>query len=746
MSKIIPDLDIVTQLQAEDQFIFWQNSSKKAKRVSRNNMLGSPGIIVKGKVIDPLYGDLGLSAATATNNAATALSTANGAQTSANGKNQIFYSTSSPTTTAVFTGSISGTTLTISSVSSGTVTIGKSITNSTATILEGTAITAFVSGTSGGAGTYTVNLSNSISSQTIYSGFNYDDLWFDTDGGYRMAKWNGASWTDYGLETQAIANLDVGKLTAGFIGSQVIAINGTDVYGNAIGAGGYIESTSFVLTWPGADYVNVKTYNGSALNLGKSVASDVVQVKVLQTDGSYKLFRALADQAKSAGQVGPPASGSNSYWTEITGVNIPKISIPITPTENLSVPNFGFRISSNGYGEFASGLFRGAVIANEGFFGNTKDAVRIDSNGVTIGDQGRVKTGSVGYNGTNFTGGSGFFLGNTQVETGSSAYQFFAGNPSGNYIRWDGASTLYINGNIVGGTTVGTSGGSVGLVMNTQYGIRRSIDSGTLTMTGGPGNGIYYGAQIDMVGSVFYLDSPGTGLTGDDGSGELVLSAGYRSGSSYDGPLDGAIVFRTLREENNSDSSNDGHGGAQRFRIELDGTVRVVYTGNATSGTDYGKVYYGTGAGTEAALNTNPGRFLVEGSTSTQNVEIKAGYITFATDTNLYRSSANTLKTDDDFIAASVTTTSARRTKRNIKTYKGGLDIVQKLKPVSFDRKIDGKSDVGFIAEDVDKVLSLIVAKNEKGQAEGLDYSKITVVLVNAIKELKKQIDDLKGK
>jgi len=43
MSKQIPDLDVATKLEAEDQFIFYQNSTQKTKRVSRNNMLNTPG-------------------------------------------------------------------------------------------------------------------------------------------------------------------------------------------------------------------------------------------------------------------------------------------------------------------------------------------------------------------------------------------------------------------------------------------------------------------------------------------------------------------------------------------------------------------------------------------------------------------------------------------------------------------------------------------------------------------------------
>lgn len=67
---------------------------------------------------------------------------------------------------AIVTGSISGTTLTVSAVTSGTLKIGQTIEGSGVT--DGTIITAFGSG-SGGAGTYTVSASQTVSSTTIYA-------------------------------------------------------------------------------------------------------------------------------------------------------------------------------------------------------------------------------------------------------------------------------------------------------------------------------------------------------------------------------------------------------------------------------------------------------------------------------------------------------------------------------------------------------------------------------------------------
>jgi hypothetical protein len=83
---------------------------------------------------------------------------------------------------AVVTGSISGTTLTVTAVTSGTLALGQTIQGSTVTAQ--TIITAFGTGT-GGAGTYTVNNSQTVTSRTLY-GLNWSVL-PTTDGAFTGA-------------------------------------------------------------------------------------------------------------------------------------------------------------------------------------------------------------------------------------------------------------------------------------------------------------------------------------------------------------------------------------------------------------------------------------------------------------------------------------------------------------------------------------------------------------------------------
>jgi len=86
-------------------------------------------------------------------------------------------------------------------------------------------------------------------------------------------------------------------------------------------------------------------------------------------------------------------------------------------------------------------------------------------------------------------------------------------------------------------------------------------------------------------------------------------------------------------------------------------------------------------------------------------------------------------------------TYSSRRWKTNIQTLNGALDKVEKLRGVSNDLKPSGKHEVGVIAEEVGAVVPEIVQweKNRK-DAAGVDYSRLTALLIEAVKEQQKQI------
>lgn len=74
---------------------------------------------------------------------------------------------------AVFTGSIAGTTLTVSAVSSGALAVGQTMIGGAFAIADGTRILAQLTGTPGGTGTYSLTVSQTVGSQ-VMDGFATD--------------------------------------------------------------------------------------------------------------------------------------------------------------------------------------------------------------------------------------------------------------------------------------------------------------------------------------------------------------------------------------------------------------------------------------------------------------------------------------------------------------------------------------------------------------------------------------------
>jgi hypothetical protein len=66
----------------------------------------------------------------------------------------------------------------------------------------------------------------------------------------------------------------------------------------------------------------------------------------------------------------------------------------------------------------------------------------------------------------------------------------------------------------------------------------------------------------------------------------------------------------------------------------------------------------------------------------------------------------------------------------------GALAKVQRLRGVSYELKASGKHEVGVIAEEVGEVVPEVVSWNVDGkQAEGVDYGRLTALLIEATKE-----------
>jgi len=136
-----------------------------------------------------------------------------------------------------------------------------------------------------------------------------------------------------------------------------------------------------------------------------------------------------------------------------------------------------------------------------------------------------------------------------------------------------------------------------------------------------------------------------------------------------------------------------------------------------------------------AGFDTSAAKFVIAGG---DNLSVPKFALTQST---------GTLEVTGDVIAYG--SPSDKRLKENIKSIDSALDKVMKLKGVTFDwiqkkdQILNIKEDIGFIAQDVQKVVPELVRENEDGMLS-MRHQGIAPILLEAIKELKAEIEELK--
>ena len=101
--------------------------------------------------------------------------------------------------------------------------------------------------------------------------------------------------------------------------------------------------------------------------------------------------------------------------------------------------------------------------------------------------------------------------------------------------------------------------------------------------------------------------------------------------------------------------------------------------------------------------------------------------------------------------SGNITAYSDQRLKTNIETIANPLELVNKLRGVTFDWIETGKHSYGLIAQEVEQVIPELVLETTNGNTEtdvsttvkSVDYSKLVSVLIEAVKEQQQQIDKL---
>jgi hypothetical protein len=103
-----------------------------------------------------------------------------------------------------------------------------------------------------------------------------------------------------------------------------------------------------------------------------------------------------------------------------------------------------------------------------------------------------------------------------------------------------------------------------------------------------------------------------------------------------------------------------------------------------------------------------------------------------------------------DFNYYDIWGTSDLKHKKNIQTYGNALDQIKQLQGVTYewrtdefkgDRLTEGKQ-IGLIAQDVEQVIPELVKTDREGD-KSINYTKLTTVLIEAMKEQQEMIEEL---
>lgn len=471
------------------------------------------------------------------------------------------------------------------------------------------------------------------------------------------------------------------------------------------------------------------------------------------------------------------ASGSNS----ITEMAIPTgVTAAVISGGSLPVGTHYFRIVAfDGVGTTAGSAEVSGVVSS-----STNDRIQLTWSPVLGAVKYRV------YGGTTPGGESVYY------ETTNTTFDYDShSNPGAVSGTVPPATTAYINklsaagnswmlgGNVGIGTTnpqlrlhlsgagTGTAGAGLSLENSGPNGRRWDILSTDNTFSQGAGKLLFWRPWADLYGGTMVLDSNGNvGIGTTNPSAALHINNPSVNWCSWTRPL---IIGG---DQSVAPAIQFGYGGTTtrwgighnyaganfhffttnsddvgqvdvKMTIKSDGNVGI----GATSPGDKLQIDTPSGWGMRIRYTVD-GQYLrmstnqiqsYDGANAPQNLFLQAngGNVGIGTIAPISK-----LHVEGNVCASNVSCFSSRRWKTNIQTFEGALDKVQRLRGVSYDWKEDGKHHIGLIAEEVGKVIPEIVTYEENGEdARALDYSRLVAVLIEAVKEQQKQIDELKA-
>lgn len=316
----------------------------------------------------------------------------------------------------------------------------------------------------------------------------------------------------------------------------------------------------------------------------------------------------------------------------------------------------------------------------------------------------------------------------TGVTTGSSVY---------------GSTGAIVAGGVqaVGGGVSATALGSFSAPgsSNGDAAFQRTASSGGLFLGGASGSVRFdYGVTTPSVATINKpLNITGvttvSGNVGAVGGGVLAWAGG-----AFSSP--GASSGDAVLQRSASTGAMWLGGATQSARIDYNSTISGSVSVNAPL-TVTGAIQ--ASAGTPTAAGSSSGDLIAQRTVNQGALFLGGSTAAGTIDFNINNPGAISLKTAAGAYApvfgGTYTPSSDRRWKMNIHDTSHGLDDIMQLEPRDFEWISGGKSDTGFIAQEVKPVLPELVSRDRKGYY-GFEYANLTAVLVKAVQQQQGEI------
>ena len=500
-------------------------------------------------------------------------------------------------------------------------------------------------------------------------------------------------------------------IQSGFFGFQADGTDGDSKFGLRTRVGGTL--TDRITVDSAGDVVT-----GGSLDVSNNITGSALQLTSLPSQAS----EATSLMIGASGNVGTRELGSNAFnstafttctgtVTGVTSGNTNTITIGGTSTAPTVAVCIGTITGDNE--NLATGDQIYTFVTGQGYTTCVGDIT-----GVTAGNG--LTGGATSGNATlNIGAGTGIDVAADSISVDVS--DFMSNGVNNRIITATGAdamnaeANLTFDGNVLtvsSKATIGTAHSNTG-TNSTIAGGSTNTTSGTLSFIGGgqfnTGSGAYGfigGGQNNSISDYCYSTIVG-------GCNNTI--SGYGNSSAMVGGLSNTL----------SDAYCGFIGGGFNNSLINSQTGQVIVGGrdNEVGGSCSGIL----GGTSNTVSNTNS--FII-GS----NLTSTANCYTFMNNACI----AGTTRTQ------TLVETSARRYKECILPLQDQIENIKKLEPVEFQWKKEKTKDIGFIAEQVKEIYPDLVAYEEDGEISGVQYSKLTTVLVKALQQQQEQIEELK--